>query len=73
MVFLNQSWVTGADGNGNPIGGLVFGSSYGQLQQYHEWTNFMSDDEFCIRGCKDGKDARKYCQHVGLLSVCVLD
>lgn len=28
----------GADGNGNPIGGLVFSSAFGQLQQVHEWT-----------------------------------
>lgn len=28
----------GADGNGNPIGGLVFGNSFGKMQQYHEWT-----------------------------------
>ena len=28
----------GADGNGNPIGGLVFSSAFGQLQQIHEWT-----------------------------------
>jgi hypothetical protein len=54
----------GADKLGNPIGGLVFGTSMGGLQQYHEWTNFMSDTTFCIRGCKDGKDARKYCQHI---------
>lgn len=29
----------GADGNGNPIGGLVFSSVFGgQLTQMHEWT-----------------------------------
>lgn len=28
----------GADGNGNPIGGLVFSSAFGELQQIHEWT-----------------------------------
>jgi hypothetical protein len=28
----------GADGNGNPVGGLVFSSAFGQLQQIHEWT-----------------------------------
>ncbi|KAG8969308.1 hypothetical protein FRC03_003409 [Tulasnella sp. 419] len=54
----------GADQKGNPIGGIVFGTSFGGLQQYHEWTNFMSSTEFCIRGCKDGKDARKFCQHI---------
>ena len=28
----------GADGNGNPVGGLVFSNVFGQLQQVHEWT-----------------------------------
>ncbi|KAG8916128.1 hypothetical protein FRC01_003360 [Tulasnella sp. 417] len=54
----------GADGNGNPIGGLVFGNSYGQMMQYHEWTNFMSDTEFCIRACKPGARAAQLCQHI---------
>jgi len=54
----------GADQKGNPIGGVVFGTSFGGLQQYHEWTNFMSATTFCIKGCKDGKDARKHCQHI---------
>jgi hypothetical protein len=55
----------GADGKGNPIGGLVFGKSYGKLQQYHEWTNFMSATEFCIRVCPDKNPKRtKYCQHI---------
>jgi hypothetical protein len=34
----------GADGNGNPIGGLVFSSAFtgdGSMVQMHEWTNFM--------------------------------
>ena len=30
----------GADGNGNPIGGLVFGSTFGSNLQYHEWTKY---------------------------------
>ncbi|KAG8942833.1 hypothetical protein FRC04_003464 [Tulasnella sp. 424] len=54
----------GADGNGNPIGGLVFGNSFGKMQQYHEWTSFMSDTEFCFRACKPGPNATKLCQHV---------
>lgn len=43
----------GADGNGNPIGGLVFGDSFGNGEdlQYHEWTSFISDSEFCFRAC----------------------
>ncbi|KAG8909268.1 hypothetical protein FRC01_007035 [Tulasnella sp. 417] len=55
----------GADGNGNPIGGLVFGNSFnGKYIQYHEWTNYMSATEFCIRACKPGKNAKKLCEHI---------
>ncbi|KAI0641490.1 hypothetical protein C8Q79DRAFT_314300 [Trametes meyenii] len=54
----------GADGNGNPIGGLVFSSAFGQLAQMHEWTNFMSASEFCFRACKDGPKAPALCQHI---------
>lgn len=54
----------GADGNGNPIGGLVFSSAFGQVQQLHEWTNFVAYNEFCIRGCKDGSKAPGLCQHI---------
>jgi len=54
----------GADGNGNPIGGLVFGNSYGKMQQYPEWTNFMSATEFCIRACNPASpNAKKFCAH----------
>ena len=28
----------GADGNGNPVGGLVFSNAFGTLEQIHEWT-----------------------------------
>lgn len=49
---------------GNPIGGLVFSSAYGTLAQMHEWTNFVSDTEFCIRACKDGPNAPALCQHI---------
>ncbi|KAG9011438.1 hypothetical protein FRB90_007279 [Tulasnella sp. 427] len=54
----------GADGNGNPIGGLVFGNSFGQMQQYHEWTSFMSQNEFCFRACKPGPKAAHLCNHI---------
>ncbi|KAG8907631.1 hypothetical protein FRB99_003093 [Tulasnella sp. 403] len=61
----------GADGNGNPIGGLVFGNSYGgSYIQYHEWTNFMSSTEFCIRACKPGPNAAALCQHIYDLQGC---
>jgi hypothetical protein len=54
----------GADGNGNPIGGLVFSSVFGGMKQVHEWTNFMSSSEFCFRACKPGPKAAQMCQHI---------
>ncbi|KIM30114.1 hypothetical protein M408DRAFT_328507 [Serendipita vermifera MAFF 305830] len=58
----------GADGFGNPHGGLVFSNVWsgktGLGQQIHEWTNFMSDTEYCIRVCKDGPNAAAFCQHI---------
>ncbi|KAG8871097.1 hypothetical protein FRB97_009016 [Tulasnella sp. 331] len=55
----------GYDGNGNPIGGLVFGNSYGIMQQYHEWTNFMSYNQFCIRACNPaGPNPAGLCNHI---------
>ncbi|KIM27910.1 carbohydrate-binding module family 13 protein [Serendipita vermifera MAFF 305830] len=56
----------GADGNGNPAGGLVYGtpfSSSGVPAQFHEWTNFMSATEFCIRACT-GPNAANNCNHI---------
>ncbi|KAI0718729.1 hypothetical protein C8T65DRAFT_706669 [Cerioporus squamosus] len=54
----------GADGNGNPIGGLVFSNAFGSMAQMHEWTNFVAYNEFCIRACKDGPHAPALCQHI---------
>lgn len=54
----------GATGNGNPIGGLVFSSAFGQMEQIHEWTNFMSDSQFCFRACKPAPNAPEMCQHI---------
>ncbi|KAF8893217.1 hypothetical protein CPB84DRAFT_1783449 [Gymnopilus junonius] len=54
----------GADGNGNPIGGLVFSNAFGQLQQMHEWTNFVSDSEFCFRACRPSPQAPRFCEHI---------
>ncbi|KAJ7764664.1 carbohydrate-binding module family 13 protein [Mycena olivaceomarginata] len=53
----------GADGNGNPVGGLVFGNTFGSALQYHEWTSFISDTEFCFRACI-GPNAARNCQHI---------
>ncbi|KAF8069106.1 hypothetical protein FPV67DRAFT_1105941 [Lyophyllum atratum] len=54
----------GQDGLGNPIGGLVFSSAFGQLQEIVEWTNFISDTQFCFRACKPGPMAPTWCQHI---------
>lgn len=53
----------GADGNGNPIGGLVFSSAFGKTQQMFEWTNFMAATDFCFRACNPaGKIPAVYLQ-----------
>ncbi|KAH9993495.1 hypothetical protein BJV74DRAFT_770865 [Russula compacta] len=57
----------GADGKGDPIGGLVFSNAFtgpGQFVQLHEWTNFVFATGFCFRGCKDGPNAPTLCQHI---------
>lgn len=55
----------GATGFGNPIGGLVFSDAFGQMQQIHEWTSFMSESGFCFRVCNPaGPRAWEYCQHI---------
>jgi hypothetical protein len=65
----------GADGFGNPHGGLVFSNVWdggsGLGQQIHEWTNFMADTQFCIRVCKEGPNAPMYCQHVYDIQGCM--
>jgi len=53
----------GATSNGNPIGGLVYGNTFGANRQYAEWTSFISASQFCMRACT-GPDARENCQHI---------
>lgn len=55
-----HSWT----GLGNPEGGLVFTNAFGDYQQTHEWTSFMSSNDFCLRACVDGPNAAAYCQHI---------
>ncbi|WVR03231.1 hypothetical protein IAU60_000222 [Kwoniella sp. DSM 27419] len=56
-----HSWT----GLGNPQGGLVFTNAFtGSYEQTHEWTSFMSSNEFCIRACRDGPNAAAYCEHI---------
>ncbi|PVF95533.1 hypothetical protein CPB86DRAFT_787890 [Serendipita vermifera] len=59
----------GPDGLGNPHGGLVFTNHWnngtnGLGEQIHEWTNFMSVNEYCIRVCKEGPRAAMWCEHI---------
>ncbi|KAH9956486.1 hypothetical protein BC827DRAFT_749602 [Russula dissimulans] len=55
----------GADGNGNPIGGILFTTAFtGQPVQAHEWTNFVAADQFCIRVCLDSAQAPGLCNHI---------
>ncbi|KAG9123111.1 hypothetical protein FRC07_000219 [Ceratobasidium sp. 392] len=61
----------GADGLGNPHGGLVFTNAFGKWEQIHEWTNFMSATDFCIRACRDHSDLpKKRCNHIYDLQGC---
>ncbi|CAE6456622.1 unnamed protein product [Rhizoctonia solani] len=65
----------GADKLGNPHGGLVFSNAFsagpsGLGVQMHEWTNFQSATDFCIRACKDGPGAKQRCQHIYDLTGC---
>jgi len=53
----------GSTGTGNPPGGLVYGNVFGRTVQFHEWTTFMSDKQFCFRACIGG-DAQKNCMHI---------
>ncbi|CAO1633441.1 unnamed protein product [Sympodiomycopsis kandeliae] len=53
----------GADGTGNPKGGIVFHCENGKCSQYHEWMQFMSANEFCFRACRDGPRATSLCRH----------
>lgn len=55
-----HSWT----GLGNPQGGLVFTNAFGGYEQTHEWTSFMSSNQFCIRACRDGPNAAAYCEHI---------
>ncbi|WFD33706.1 hypothetical protein MCUN1_000519 [Malassezia cuniculi] len=55
----------GADGNGNPIGGLVFSNAFDDgLSQVKEWHSFISSEEYCFRACKNGPKAYSYCNNV---------
>lgn len=55
----------GADGLGNPIGGLVFSNAFGhRLVQMHEWNSFVDSKSYCLRACRDGDRAASYCKNI---------
>ncbi|SCZ93909.1 BZ3500_MvSof-1268-A1-R1_Chr6-3g08976 [Microbotryum saponariae] len=54
----------GADGTGNPKGGIVIANVDGRKVQIQEWTEFIAYNEFCIRACLPGKDAKRWCEHI---------
>ncbi|KAJ9105171.1 hypothetical protein QFC19_003631 [Naganishia cerealis] len=55
----------GADGLGNPIGGLVFTSAFGGgLKQIHEWNSFIGAGYFCFKVCDEVEGAPLQCQHI---------
>ncbi|KAL8292705.1 hypothetical protein RQP46_001317 [Phenoliferia psychrophenolica] len=56
----------GADGNGNPVGGIVMANGVA----IKEWTSFISSNQFCFRFCPDGHDAAAWCQHIYDLEGC---
>ncbi|KAF9225864.1 hypothetical protein BS17DRAFT_699963 [Gyrodon lividus] len=54
----------GANGQGNQVSGLVFSSAFGQLEQIHEWTSFVSYNQFCFRACKPSATTSTMCQYI---------
>lgn len=54
----------GADGLGNPIGGIVIAQTGAKREQIIEWNQFLAHNEFSIRACLPGPDAWRYCQHI---------
>ncbi|KDN52233.1 hypothetical protein K437DRAFT_281084 [Tilletiaria anomala UBC 951] len=57
----------GADGNGNPIGGLVYSNAMGGgYRQSMEWMQFISSNQFCFRACLagSGEYQAQLCQHI---------
>ncbi|KAI5455164.1 hypothetical protein NCC49_002433 [Naganishia albida] len=55
----------GADGLGNPIGGLVFSNAFGGgLKQIHEWNSFIGAGYFCFKACDEVEGAALQCQHI---------
>jgi len=62
----------GADGRGNPLGGLMYSNAFpsnngnnNTFQQVIEWANFVGSDFFCFKACDPaGPHPADYCQHI---------
>ena len=51
------------------VGGLVFGNSFGNQIQYHEWISFISDTKFLFRSCTRPNAARN-CPNLDEMITC---
>jgi hypothetical protein len=61
----------GADLRGNPMGGVVFSTSFGtadnggKAKQVIEWHNFIGGGRFCFKACDPASpNAAHYCEHI---------
>ncbi|ORY88150.1 hypothetical protein BCR35DRAFT_302083 [Leucosporidium creatinivorum] len=54
----------GADGYGNPVGGIVIAQNGAKRVQIQEWSQFLAYNELSIRACLPGSDAARWCPHV---------
>ncbi|KAF8869056.1 hypothetical protein BD779DRAFT_797468 [Infundibulicybe gibba] len=55
----------GADLRGNPLGGVVFSTAWGDVKQAVHWHNFMGGEAFCIKVCDPaGANAAHFCEHI---------
>ncbi|KAI0090901.1 hypothetical protein BDY19DRAFT_991511 [Irpex rosettiformis] len=56
----------GQDTAGNPIGGLMYSTRFSpnNAGQIIHWTEFIGNNQFCIKICKnDGTNPEGFCQH----------
>lgn len=62
----------GADQRGNPLGGLVYSTAFGNSSARNEnysqvvyWHNFMGANAFCFKACDTSRpNASRYCEHI---------
>jgi len=55
----------GADGRGNPMGGVFFSSAFGPLVNAPNWVNFIGGGQFALKVCDPSKPDRFHnCEHI---------